>query len=187
MADQQQGGAVLAARFANQRQRLARILMVEIAGRFVGQHELGFVGQGAGDGHALLLAGGELPRIMLEAVAQPDAFEQFYGERAVHPGAEGHAQQHVFEAGVALEQVEGLEDVADGRGAQAVARRLLQRRHLPAGNGDAPGVGSKDAGDQMEERGLARAALALEGNLGLVGEAEVPHINDTMIRAIGSE
>ena len=137
VADQQQGGAVLAARFANQRQGLARILMVEVAGGFVGQHELGFVGHRAGDGDALLLSGGELPRIMLEAVAQPYALEQFYRERAVHPGAEGHAQQHVFEAGVALEQIEGLEDVADGGSAQPVARRFVERRHLLAGKRDA--------------------------------------------------
>ena len=37
-----------------------------------------------------------------------------------------------------------------------------------------PGVRLEDAGDQMQEGRLARAAFALQGHLGLFGEAEVP-------------
>ena len=42
------------------------VARVEVAGRLVGQDELGVVHQAAGDGHALLLAAGELRRPMLE-------------------------------------------------------------------------------------------------------------------------
>ena len=50
---------------------------VEVAGRLVGQDELGVVHQAAGDRHALLLAAGELRRPVVEPLAQADHFGQF--------------------------------------------------------------------------------------------------------------
>ena len=58
MTDKQQGCAVLAAGFADELERFAGIDMVEIPSRFVREHELGAVGEGAGHGDPLLLSGG---------------------------------------------------------------------------------------------------------------------------------
>ena len=84
-----------------------------------------------------------------------------------------------------MQQIEGLEDVADGRGPQPVALRFSKRGHLPAGNGDAAGVRLENAGNQMEESGLARAAFALKRDLGLFGQAETRHIDDAMLAPSG--
>lgn len=64
MADEQKCRAIFEARFANQLQRFTRILMIEISGRFVGENELRAIRKRASNGDALLLAGGELSRIM---------------------------------------------------------------------------------------------------------------------------
>ena len=51
-------------------------LRVEVAGRLVGQDDVRVVDQDAGDGHALLLAAGELHRPVVEPVAQADQLGQ---------------------------------------------------------------------------------------------------------------
>ena len=57
MAYQEQRGAILAASLAYEREHFASVPMIEIAGRFIGQHEFGPIGQGASHRDALLLAG----------------------------------------------------------------------------------------------------------------------------------
>ena len=48
---------------------------VEVAGRFVGEDQLGLADQGAGDGDALLLTAGKLCRPVLGAVGDADLVE----------------------------------------------------------------------------------------------------------------
>ena len=149
---------------------------VEIACRFVGEDELGAVGQRAGHGHALLLAGRELAREMVELVAQPHALEQRRRVRPVHAAPERHAELHVFQRVVALQQVEGLENIADGLRAQPVAPGLTEFGQVPAVEHDAARVRREDAGDEVEEGRLARAALAPERQLGAGRQREFPHV-----------
>ena len=52
-------------------------LLIEIAGRLVGEDQRRVVDQRAGDGDALALAAGELVRTMLRALVQADALERF--------------------------------------------------------------------------------------------------------------
>ena len=56
----------------NQFQHLLAGAGIEVAGGFVGQDHERIVDQRAGDGHALLLAAGELVGPVVQAVAQPD-------------------------------------------------------------------------------------------------------------------
>ena len=51
-----EGRTVAAVGLAQQFEHAVGRLGVEVAGRLVGQNQLGLHGQGAGDGHALLLA-----------------------------------------------------------------------------------------------------------------------------------
>ena len=51
-------------------------LAVEVAGRFVGQQEGRLVDQGAGDGHALLLAAGKLVGMVVGAVGESHDLER---------------------------------------------------------------------------------------------------------------
>ena len=60
---------------AEQRADLAHQLRIERGGRLVEQHHVGLHRQRARDGHALLLAAGELRRIELLLARQPDPFE----------------------------------------------------------------------------------------------------------------
>ena len=76
MAHQQQCRAIFAAGLANQGERFAGVLMVKIAGGFVGKHQLGSVGQRPGDGDPLLLPGRKLARIMFQAVPQTNPLQQ---------------------------------------------------------------------------------------------------------------
>ena len=54
-------------------------LGVEVAGRLVGEHDRGPVGERPGDGHALRLAAGELIGIVGHSVFEADHLEQFGG------------------------------------------------------------------------------------------------------------
>ena len=58
---------------------------VQIAGGFVGEQQAGLGGEGAGNGDPLLLAAGQLPWVMTQALAQADPLQQFGGSLAA-PG-----------------------------------------------------------------------------------------------------
>ena len=65
---------------------------VQVAGRFVGQDEVGIVDQAAGDGHALLLAAGELRRAVARADRpgrpwRPSPRQRWRREARVAPGS----------------------------------------------------------------------------------------------------
>ncbi len=59
---------------------------VELAGRFVGQQQLGVVDQRPGQRHPLLLAAGELVGAEMEAVAEPDLGQQLLRRARAAPG-----------------------------------------------------------------------------------------------------
>ncbi len=64
---------------AEEVQDLLRGFAVEVAGRLVGQEDGGVGDQGAGDRHPLVLAAGELVRLVGETVAEADHFERGFG------------------------------------------------------------------------------------------------------------
>ena len=71
----------------------------------------GPLGDGPGDGHALLLAAGQLRREMVQARAEVDQFQRGFGRHRV-AGDLGN-QPHVLPRGQARDQVVELEDEAD--------------------------------------------------------------------------
>ena len=71
-----QRAAALAVDRDEQLDDLAARGAVEVAGRLVGQHDRRIVGQRARDRHALLLAAGQLRRVVMAAIRQPDVGEQ---------------------------------------------------------------------------------------------------------------
>ena len=62
---------------------------VEVAGRFVGEHDRRVADDRSGDGDALAFAAGELRRLVVDPVGEPDSFECFGGEGS--PAAAAHA------------------------------------------------------------------------------------------------
>ena len=96
-------------------------LGVEIGQGLVHQHQGRLDHDGARDGDALLLAAREFRRRMVLAAFEADGLER--GGGALFPLAAAHAaiderQFHVFERGRARQQVEALEDEAEGPVAQ---------------------------------------------------------------------
>ena len=185
VAHEQKGGAVFPADLADQLQGLAGAATVEVARRFVGQDELRMVGQRAGHGDALLLAGGELPGKMPQAGPEPDPPEHVPRVGPVGSAAERHAQDHVLEDRVALEQVEGLENVAELLGAHPVAAGLGKFRDVHAVDLDPALVRRQDAGDQVQERRLARTAFAAQRKLLARVQPELRDAHDLDAPALG--
>jgi len=125
---------------------------------------------------------------MVKAVAEPDASEHLTGVRAVGAArAERHPEQHVLQHREALQQIEGLEDVAQLLRAQAVAAGLAQRRHLDAVNRHHAGIGGKDARHQVEKGRLARTALAAQRELFPCPEPELRDVDHLHGSALWSD
>src|SRR5262249_36936272 len=68
---------------------------VECAGRFIGQDHLATIHQRARDRYALLLAAGQLARLVVHAVTQAQPLQQLLGTRVAHrAGAAGVYRWH---------------------------------------------------------------------------------------------
>ena len=77
MGDQEDGVAVFMRETGEELDDVFRILLVEVAGRFVSQEDAGFVGKSSGNGNPLLFAAGELVGHAVGLVTQPDLAEEF--------------------------------------------------------------------------------------------------------------
>src|SRR5262249_15007624 len=131
---------------------------VEIARGLVGQEQRRPPRDGAGHGYALLLAARELDGVVVRALREPDVGQE--GARPLESvllAAELEWNRDVLEGGQRGNQVEGLEDVADGVAAEARERILAEPGQLDSVHHDAPGRGPVEARDQAEQRGLAAA------------------------------
>jgi hypothetical protein len=143
---------------------------VERGERLVEQEEAGGGGQRAGEGHALLLAAGELDGVFRALLGQADEGEQLGdagGDLGPAAAAVDEAVGDVVEdAEVGKERV-GLEDDAEvalgGRRVADVAAVDLDRALVL-------GV---EAGDGAQERGLAAARGAEEADELAAGDVEV--------------
>jgi hypothetical protein len=69
------GGAVFGGGAAQQLDHHLAVLPVQGRGRFVGEQDLGVLGEGAGDGDALLLAARQGRRPLVQAMAQADLLQ----------------------------------------------------------------------------------------------------------------
>jgi hypothetical protein len=143
---------------AQQPEDLLGGLGVQVAGRLVGEHDRGTVDQRSGDGHALLLAAGELGRAVREAVTQADGGDQRVEPLAVDLAAgQRERQQDVLLGGEDRYEVEGLEDEAETIAAQPGAALVVERGDLLAVDDDRARGRAVEAGEQVHQRRLARA------------------------------
>ena len=165
VGDEDDGLAQLVVELAEHAQDGFGILGVEIAGGLVGEEDFRFGDDGAGDGDALLLAAGESGRLVVEAVAQA---EQVDGDvEAV--GVEAVAldllrQDDVAAGGEAGEEVEALEDEADGAAAKQGAVGVAHLAQVVAVDPHDAGGGRGEAAEDVEQRGLAAARGAHDGH-----------------------
>ncbi len=143
-----------------QAQDLVGGLAVEVAGGLVADQQLRVGHDRARDRHALLLAAGELARLVLGAVGQADHVERDADVLAPLRLAQFRQQQRQFDVAFGGEhrhQVVELEHEADI--ARAPFRQLPGRELVDAAAADqdlARG-GLVEAADQVQQRGLAGA------------------------------
>jgi hypothetical protein len=94
MGDEQKAGAASAAHFPHQREHAVGGTGVEIAGRFIGQHQRWIVCQRACDCDALLLAAGESRRQFVCVCANCHTFKQRNGTFATFAKRKSFGKVH---------------------------------------------------------------------------------------------
>ena len=153
---------------------LAHHLRVKGGRDLVKEEDLGVHHEGAHDGDALALAAGELARVVVGAVRQTDALEQFQrplarvGARFSRDEAGGERQ--VPHDGQVGEELVGLEDHADAA-ANLGPGDAGGRQVIPVEE-DLPGVDGLEAVDRAQERGLAAAGGTDDDDNFAVGDVE---------------
>ena len=132
---------------------------VDVPGRLVGEQDQRPVDEGAGDGHALLLATGELVREAAVLLAEPDELEHLrdlLGDDAARAPDHLQGERHVLERRLVREEAEVLEDAAHVAPEERHPR-VRQVDDLPSGDPDAAGVGQLLPEEELQEGRLPRS------------------------------
>ena len=143
-------------------------MRIEIAGRFIGQEQFRLVDEGAGDGHALLLAAGKFGRPVLHAVLETNPGEQVASARpGLADGSAGHArrQTDIFERIEFRQQMIRLKNETDAVVAEKRQLTPGECGEILPGKMDFTRVGRVESADEMEQRafaGTGRAAQSQE-------------------------
>ncbi len=161
-------------------------LAVEITRGLVAQQECGVGDNGAGNRHPLFLPSRKLARVVIHAVGETDhperGFDMLPALGFGKPG-EQEGQFHVLESGQDRNQVVHLEDkahVACAPGREPSGRHVSD---LIAGHRDAAGGRQIEPSQQVEERGLARAAGTHEGDELAFVDVQVQALKDVDLLA----
>ena len=160
-------GVALFVQFLKHPQHLPAGMGVQRACRFVGQNDGRVADKGAGDGHTLLLAAGELVGLVPELAAQTHLFQRCDGAAAALAAAHACVDEgdfHVFQQGQLGQQIILLEDeaqllVPDGRQLTAVhLADVAAVQQIPAVGGHI------QTADDVHAGGFAGAGLAHDGH-----------------------
>ena len=159
------GLAVVAVERLQQVENLVAGLAIEIARGLVAQQQRRIGDDGARDADALLLAAGELTRIVLGAIGQPDDFQR--DARPLSPLRLRQLRQQQRQLDVPLgrqhgQEVVELEDEADVLRAPLRELTAAQRAHWHAVHFDRASRRRIEAADQIEQRRFARPRRAHE-------------------------
>ena len=122
---------------------------------------MGPVHQRTGNGNALLLSSGHLRGVVSGAFREPDKRQCFLRLRpGLLFGEAGYQQGHlnVLQRRQHRQQVEGLEDVAHPGRAKACLLAVVHAAEVGPGDGDGAGIDVVQAGEAVEQGGLAAAA-----------------------------
>ena len=154
-------GKALGVEGAEEGHDLGTALRVEVAGRLVGEDEGGAADEGAGDGDPLLLAAGELVRLVVPPVADADVVEEddgIGGEALAAPALRvDEGEGDVLLGGDPLQEVELLEDEADGLRAEAGERVVGEVLRVVPRDAEDAGAGPVEEAEDLEEGRFPRA------------------------------
>ena len=159
---------------------------VEVAGGLVGQHELGFGHECAGDGGSLHLATRELARLVSCPVSEPKAIEELRDPPSPIPASvEKEGELDVLGDGQTRHEVEELEDEPDLLAPQPGALADGEPGDVAAAQAHGALVGTIEAAGQVQEGRLARAAATDEGDRLAVVHHEVDAVErDDLVAAL---
>src|SRR4051794_14533317 len=133
-------------------------LVVEVAGRLVGNENRRVRRDRPSNGDALLLAARKLRRIMVQPLAQAHSRKLALGSRKGVLGVgKLERQGDVLERRHGRHEMEGLEHDADAPAAKARERVLVEAAEIRAVDDDAARTGALEAGHQHQERRFPRA------------------------------
>ena len=138
--------------------------VVEVAGRLVGEEDFRAVDKGAGQGDALLLAAGELVRVVVGAVGQADTGEVVEGGGLrVADTTQLERHEDIFQGGERGEKLEALENETGGGITQRGQAVLVQVAEVMSVQNDAAGGRTVQAGAESEQGGFAAARRSDDG------------------------
>ena len=132
----------------------------ERARRLVGQHHQRVGDDGPGQGHPLLLATRHLDGPVVDAGGQPEPVERRQGTLAPLLRAQVAVEERrldVAQRGQVRDEVELLEDEADGIAPELGAGRVVEQAHVLPGNADGPRRGQVEDPEQAQHGRLPRA------------------------------
>ena len=152
---------------------------VEVARRLVGQQKLGRRGEGARKGHALLLATGELGRVVMPASAKAHAREQVRCTvTCIVDTGELEREDHVLERGEVGEQLEVLEHEADATTTEACERVFVEGFEGLAVEEHAALGRAIESGEETEQRRLAATRRAEDREVVTARNDEIDAVED---------
>jgi len=161
--DHDDGHAEVRLNFAEELEDLLAVDAVEVAGGLIGEKDCRAIDQGAGDGAALLFAAGEFGGAVAAACAEADVVESGSdagGALGALDFGKTQRKLDIFLEGHAGEEIERLEDHTDGVAAVAGEFHRVDGSEVAAADVDGAGGGAIEAGQEIEEGGLAGAGAA---------------------------
>lgn len=135
---------------------------VEVPGGFVRHEERVVGGERPGDGHPLLLAAGQLARVVVEPFGQTDLLEHLTRTPpgVLRCGGDLRTALHVLDGGERGEQVEGLKDERDHFAPEVEQFTLAHAGDLAPRDDGPPVGGCVERTDDVEQGRLAAARRA---------------------------
>jgi hypothetical protein len=173
----QERGAEVSVETAHELEHVARRLGVEIAGRLVGQNERRAARERACDRDALLLASGQLRRLVVHAMFEPDRAQQLPGPSFDHRRWEAFVppsgEHHVLECSERREQVMKLEHEAERSSPESGEPDIVELGCVRTSEDHATTRRALEQTDHVEQRTLARSRWANERRELARSEAQV--------------
>jgi hypothetical protein len=151
--DDRRGRAGLAVDAIEHTQHQLAGLRIERAGRLVAEQELGPLGDGARDRHALLLPTRELRGKVVESIAEADHLQSLLGRHRV--GRDLADERNVLTRREARDQVVQLEDETDEVAAVLRQLRVVRSAQIPILVPERPRGRAVEPTDDVEQRRLA--------------------------------
>lgn len=169
------------------REDLLASLVVQVAGRLVGEDEERVVSQGTSDGYPLLFSPGQPVRKTISSVEEADVIEHrlgpFLGGRRRVP-SEFEGQEHVLDHREGRDQVKRLEDKSDMRPPKERPIRFGKLREVGPVNHHLSSRGEIDSTYEIEESTFAGPASSHEndGRTPVDGQGYLPENRPIRLR-----